>query len=115
MAQTDHAAALGHLVLAEIGLPAKHSFLDLLEIGLYGRNALVGRILHQVLKAYAALGKFFLLEVDENGTVNIAGSILDKYLSFVFRIADDIPGTGLFSRDYLGIVDDARSTPHIRN
>ncbi len=111
--ERNDSAVLCHLLLAKIGFPAQDSVLDLLEIRLHGCNRLVGRIPHELLESDASFGEFLLFEIDENGAVDIAGSILDENPACELGVADNVPCAGFLGSDFLGIVKDAGGSPHI--
>ena len=55
----------------------------------------------------------YLLEIDENGTVNVARSVFYEDASGEFGVADDIPCPGLLGTDFSLVIDDAGGAPHV--
>ena len=53
------------------------------------------------------------MQEDIDGAIHIPRSILDEDLSGILRVADDVPGLGVFGIDVFGIVKDAGRSPHI--
>ena len=111
--QADPAALLRHLVLAEIGLPARHERLDLLHELLDGSHGGVGGIEHQLVSGDLALAEIVLAQIEDDLREDVASGILDEDLVGELGVAQDIPGRSFLIGHVLGVVEDAGGAPHV--